>query len=52
VKEVAELGRAERLFELDREQGLCLVEEEAAVAVGAGYQRFARFRGDRQLPVL
>ena len=37
---------------LDREQGLDLVEEEAAVAVGAGDQRLARLGGDRQRPVL
>ena len=33
---------------LDREQGLDLVEQEAAVAVGAGDQRVARLLGDRK----
>ena len=37
---------------LDREQSLDLVEEEAAVAVGAGDQRVAGFGGDRQRRVL
>ena len=52
VEQVAELGRAERLVDLDREQGLDLVEQEAAVAVGAGDQRLARFGGDGQRPLL
>ena len=52
MQQVAELGGTERLGDLDREQCLDLVEQEAAVAVGAGDQRFARIRRHRQGPVL
>ena len=52
VQKVGQLGRAERLFDLDREQGLDLVEEEAAVAVGACDQRFARFTGHGKTALL
>ena len=48
VQQLGELGGAERLGDLDREQSLGLVEQEAAVAVGAGDQRLARFGRDRQ----
>ena len=51
VQQSGELARIERLFELDREQGLGLVEDEAAVAVGGGDQRLARRRGQRQRPL-
>ena len=52
MQQVAELGGTERLLELDREQGFDLVEDETAVAVGAGDQRFARFGRDRKRAVL
>src|SRR4051812_38495750 len=48
VEQLAELGGPERLLDLDREEGLDLVEEEAAVAVGARNQRLARIGSDRQ----
>ena len=52
VEQFGQLGRAERLGDLDREEGFGLVEQEAAVAVGAGDQRVARFRRDGQGAVL
>src|SRR5205085_6517195 len=41
VQQVAELGRPERLRDVDREQSLDLVQDEAAVAISTGNQRFA-----------
>src|SRR5205085_9053433 len=40
--------RAQRLRKLDREERLGLVEQEAAVAVGGGDQRRARFVRERE----
>ncbi len=42
----------ERLGQIDREQGLGLVEQEAAVAVGGGDQGGAGIGGERQRPLL
>src|SRR4029077_15494621 len=42
----AKFSRAQRLFDLDRKKRLHLVEKEAAVAVGAGDERFARVGRD------
>ena len=50
LQQRGQAGGIERLVEVDVEQGLGLVEQEAAVAVGAGDQRVARFGGQRQRP--
>ncbi len=50
VQQLAEFGGAEGLVDFDREQGLDLVEDEPAVAVGTGDQRLARLARDRQRP--
>src|SRR5437660_12607541 len=52
VKQFAEFGGGERSLDVDREQRLDLVENEAAVAVGAGDQRIASLRCDRKLSAL
>ena len=46
VEQVAELRRSKRLRDRDRKQRLHLIQEEAAVAIGAGDQRFASFGRD------
>jgi len=46
VEEGGEGGGIQRFLDGDREQGLGLVEEEAAVAVGGGDQGLARFGGE------
>ena len=48
LQQRGEPGGIERLVELDVEQGLGLVEEEAAVAVGAGDQRVAGVGVERE----
>ena len=47
-RSAAEPRRIERLGQIDREQRLGLVEQEAPVAVGRGDQRRARIGGQRQ----
>ena len=47
VQQRRHAGRIERRVEIDVEQGLDLVEQEAAVAVGAGDQRCAGVVGQR-----
>ena len=48
VEQSGELGRIERLLDLDREQRLGLVEHEAAVAVRGRDQGVARLGRERQ----
>ena len=48
LQERRQPGGIERFGQVDREQRLGLVEQEAAVAIGAGDQRVARLGRERQ----
>src|SRR5438045_6128608 len=52
VEQLAQFGWPQWLFKLDGEECLDLVEQEAAVAVGAGDQRVACLRSEGEVPLL
>ena len=52
VEQLREFGGAQRDRQVDREQGLDLIEQEAPVAIGAGNECVARVRRDVERPPL